>query len=61
MSVSKKLYADLNGVKVHNFTLENKNGMKAEIIEKLEQFLKPEIKEIQELKFNIKREKDETR
>ncbi len=34
MSVSKNLYGELNGVKVHNFTLENKNGMKAEIIEK---------------------------
>ena len=32
MSVPKKLYADLNGVKVHNFTLENKNGMKISVL-----------------------------
>ncbi len=34
MTITKSLYGELNGVKVHTFTLENKNGMKAEIIEK---------------------------
>ncbi|MBR3810013.1 MAG: galactose mutarotase [Clostridia bacterium] len=34
MAITKSLYGELNGVKVHTFTLENKNGMKAEIIEK---------------------------
>lgn len=34
MAITKSLYGELNGLKVHTFTLENKNGMKAEIIEK---------------------------
>ena len=34
MAVSKSLYGELNGVKVNLFTITNKNGMKAEIIEK---------------------------
>ena len=34
MTITKSLYGESNGVKVHTFTLENKNGMKAEIIEK---------------------------
>lgn len=34
MAITKSLYGELNGVKVHTFTLQNKNGMKAEIIEK---------------------------
>ena len=34
MAITKSLYGELNGVKVHTFTLTNKNGMKAEIIEK---------------------------
>ncbi len=34
MAITKSLYGELNGVKVYTFTLENKNGMKAEIIEK---------------------------
>ena len=34
MAITKSLYGELNGVKVHTFTFENKNGMKAEIIEK---------------------------
>lgn len=34
MAITKKFYGESNGVKVNIFTLENKNGMKAEIIEK---------------------------
>ena len=34
MGITKSLYGELNGVKVHTFTLSNKKGMKAEIIEK---------------------------
>ena len=34
MAITKSLYGNLNGASVFKFTLENKNGMKAEIIEK---------------------------
>ena len=34
MAITKSLYGELNGVKVNSFTLENKNGTKAVIIEK---------------------------
>ncbi len=34
MAITKSLYGNLNGVEVFKFTLENKNGMRAEIIEK---------------------------
>ena len=29
MTITKSLYGESNGVKVHTSTLENKNGMKA--------------------------------
>ena len=34
MSVTKKLYGKMNGKEVYAFTVENKNGMKAQLLEK---------------------------
>ena len=58
------LFKKIKEIPVKNEDIKNLGqvydiNQKAEIIEKLEQFLKIEIKEIQESKFNIKREKDD--